>query len=173
MGLSYPNKARNSSKTRLRLGGLGVNLRLHPGFSPLFFIVYHKFRLFAKAAAGERALSENMQKCLRTGAAKEAGRGSYSNHQNSWQKFGGQSAHGCVAVLDGRQPACVLRLALPSFFVTNSEACYRYSQLVPARAALSWNTGAEGEKSERRARDELMARYPARQDAAGGLPCGH
>ncbi len=41
---------------------------------------------------------------------------------------GVQSAHGRVAVPGVRQPACVLRLALPSFFVMNFEACYKFSR---------------------------------------------
>ena len=53
----------------------------------------------------------------------------YSNHQNSWQKFGGTKrawlrCRPWRASARLRPPPCPARFVLPSFFVMNSEACY-------------------------------------------------
>jgi hypothetical protein len=39
----------------------------------------------------------------------------YSNHQNSWQKFVGSNHARLRVVVGGRQSACILRLALRDF----------------------------------------------------------
>ena len=54
----------------------------------------------------------------------------YSNHQNSWQKLGGTKGawprcRPWRASARLRPPPCPARFVLPSFFVMNSEACYR------------------------------------------------
>ena len=54
----------------------------------------------------------------------------YSNHQNSWQKFGGTKrawlrCRPWRASARLRPSPCPARFVLPSFFVMNSEACYR------------------------------------------------
>ena len=54
----------------------------------------------------------------------------YSNHQNSWQKFGGTKrawlrCRPWRASARLHPPPCPARFVLPSFFVMNSEACYR------------------------------------------------
>ena len=54
----------------------------------------------------------------------------YSNHQKSWQKLGGTKrawprCRPWRASARLRPPPCPARFVLPSFFVMNSEACYK------------------------------------------------
>ena len=58
----------------------------------------------------------------------------YSNHQNFWQKLGGTKGawprcRPWRASARLRPPPCPAPFVLPSFFVMNSEACYRPSNI--------------------------------------------